>query len=290
LSTKLKRLVGMLVAGAALSVATLAVLPEMAEAQSMDGASIEAEQNTNGNVGAASVADVAGAAAATPQRAPEESAALLVVNPGDSLWAIAQERLGPEATPQQVAQETGRIYELNREQIGDDPNLILPGQELLVAQGPEPAADVSSTTEGAATTTTTVAQEPATAERPTVVAQETPEPVEDNSAAGSSSKANAAERSYPEPEYTDRLVPDLFTVLLSLGVFLGTLAVATLAVSRLLRKRRLLRKHPVAPHESSVHHERRHYPKREAEEEEEPAAAAAAEAGTSVADEEEHRP
>jgi DNA-binding CsgD family transcriptional regulator/LysM repeat protein len=54
----------------------------------------------------------------------------IVVSPGDSLWSISSERLGPNATPQQIANAVERIYALNQNQIGADPNLIFPGQKL----------------------------------------------------------------------------------------------------------------------------------------------------------------
>jgi LysM domain-containing protein len=57
-----------------------------------------------------------------------------VVRPGDSLWTISEERLGPDATPQRIANGVEQIYELNRERIGADPALIIVGQELLVPQ------------------------------------------------------------------------------------------------------------------------------------------------------------
>jgi hypothetical protein len=141
-STRLKGLVWIVIAGVVLTaLAILALLPgtaqaqEEAEAQEHTGptASVEAEQNSTTD-------DQKGASAAW-RPAPEPSMTRLVVEPGDSLWAIAQERLGPEATPQQVAQETGRIYELNRDQIGENPNLIFPGQEFfLVSAAPRGAA------------------------------------------------------------------------------------------------------------------------------------------------------
>jgi hypothetical protein len=56
----------------------------------------------------------------------------VVVRPGDTLWTISTEALGADATPQQIASEAERIYTLNRDQIGPDPNLIFPGQELSV--------------------------------------------------------------------------------------------------------------------------------------------------------------
>jgi LysM repeat protein len=57
---------------------------------------------------------------------------VVVVRPGDSLWSISEEHLGPNATLQRIDREVERIYALNRERIGADPNLILSGQELLV--------------------------------------------------------------------------------------------------------------------------------------------------------------
>ncbi|MDQ3604260.1 MAG: LysM peptidoglycan-binding domain-containing protein [Actinomycetota bacterium] len=61
-----------------------------------------------------------------------------VVRPGDSLWSISEGRLGPNATPQQIYNETARIYALNRERIGEDPNLIYPGEVLLLKPPREP--------------------------------------------------------------------------------------------------------------------------------------------------------
>jgi hypothetical protein len=71
-----------------------------------------------------------GQAEAQEQATPKTTTKL--VEPGDSLWTIAQARLSPDAAPQQVAEEVGRIYELNRDQIGDDPNLIFPGQQFFL--------------------------------------------------------------------------------------------------------------------------------------------------------------
>ena len=55
----------------------------------------------------------------------------IVVAPGATLWSISEERLGPNATPQQIASAVERIYALNQNQIGADPNMIFPGQKLL---------------------------------------------------------------------------------------------------------------------------------------------------------------
>src|SRR5215211_887920 len=58
------------------------------------------------------------------------SAERLVVAPGDCLWSISEQQLGPGATPQQIAHEVELIYALNRNTIGDDPNTIFAGQRL----------------------------------------------------------------------------------------------------------------------------------------------------------------
>jgi hypothetical protein len=98
LSFKLKRSVEVLV-GAALTMALvalmLAIFPAVAEAQTET-------QDTSS----------------------------IVVRPGDCLWSITSERLGPNASPQQIAIGVKRIYALNRDLIGADPNLIFPGQVL----------------------------------------------------------------------------------------------------------------------------------------------------------------
>lgn len=54
------------------------------------------------------------------------------VQPGDSLWRIATAALGPDATDQDVDNAWRAWYFVNREVIGDDPDTILPGQDLLV--------------------------------------------------------------------------------------------------------------------------------------------------------------
>ena len=53
-----------------------------------------------------------------------------VVRPGDTLWAIASHQLGPHQTAAAVAAQWPRWYAANREVIGDDPNLIRPGELL----------------------------------------------------------------------------------------------------------------------------------------------------------------
>lgn len=97
--------------GALLLATMIAMLPGVAEAQ-----------GTKRN-----------ADAITPATTPEtEGTTRMVIKPGDSLWSISEERLRPDATPQQVANEVDRIHMLNRSRIGGDSDLIFPGQEILL--------------------------------------------------------------------------------------------------------------------------------------------------------------
>lgn len=50
---------------------------------------------------------------------------------GDSLWNIVACHLGPEASDVQIALEWPRWYEANKALIGQDPNVLLPGQVLV---------------------------------------------------------------------------------------------------------------------------------------------------------------
>jgi LysM repeat protein len=70
-------------------------------------------------------------------RAPAEPAAPVsatyVVRAGDSLWSIAAAH-GPSTTP--VDQRWREIWQANRDVVGDDPDLILPGQALRLPTHP----------------------------------------------------------------------------------------------------------------------------------------------------------
>lgn len=55
---------------------------------------------------------------------------VVVVRPGDSLWAIARAHLGSHADVAGTARACDRWYQANRDVIGDDPDLIKPGQRL----------------------------------------------------------------------------------------------------------------------------------------------------------------
>jgi len=60
----------------------------------------------------------------------------VTVQPGDTLWDLAARELGPRATNEQIAERWPHWYAANRQVIGTDPNLILPGQVL---RAPAPA-------------------------------------------------------------------------------------------------------------------------------------------------------
>jgi LysM repeat protein len=130
----------------ALSAATLAIFDGVAEAQSFVTASATTSpEYTQNNP--------------MPSQPTSEPTAHLVVMPGDSLWSISQAQVHPDASPQQVMNGVERIYETNRDRIGDDPNYILPGQELLLPPVSEPTTATSPTT-----------AEPTTVVEPAVVA------------------------------------------------------------------------------------------------------------------------
>jgi nucleoid-associated protein YgaU len=70
-------------------------------------------------------------APAGPAQSPGPSGAAVQVRAGDCLWLIAARRLGPGATPAQVAASWPAWYAANRSVIGADPRVVRPG-ELLV--------------------------------------------------------------------------------------------------------------------------------------------------------------
>ncbi|UBH23606.1 hypothetical protein KW076_06740 [Micrococcus porci] len=54
----------------------------------------------------------------------------VTVRAGDCLWDIAADELGPDATPREVDRRWREWHRHNRDLIGEDPNLILPGTVL----------------------------------------------------------------------------------------------------------------------------------------------------------------
>ena len=68
-----------------------------------------------------------------PQRARsavDDLTVRVVVRRGDTLWSVAARSLGPGATDAEVLAEWPRWYAANRDVIGPDPGLLLPGQQL----------------------------------------------------------------------------------------------------------------------------------------------------------------
>ena len=56
---------------------------------------------------------------------------VVVVRPGDSLWALARAGLPASADDAAVARSVAALHTLNRRTIGPDPDLIQPGQHLV---------------------------------------------------------------------------------------------------------------------------------------------------------------
>jgi nucleoid-associated protein YgaU len=67
-----------------------------------------------------------------PPLDPEPATGTVLVKPGDSLWRITEDQLGPSASDQQVAIGWPYWYRANRQVIGRDPNLLRPGERLTV--------------------------------------------------------------------------------------------------------------------------------------------------------------
>lgn len=67
---------------------------------------------------------------ADPLPAAGPAARHVVVRPGDTLWALAEGSLPAGATAAQVAARWPDWWATNREVIGDDPDLLHPGQSL----------------------------------------------------------------------------------------------------------------------------------------------------------------
>jgi LysM domain len=68
------------------------------------------------------------------QQSPREGAEV-TVRAGDSLWSLAAARLGPLASDVDIAREWPRLYQANREVIGESPHLLHPGQILRFPAG-----------------------------------------------------------------------------------------------------------------------------------------------------------
>lgn len=70
-----------------------------------------------------------------PAQPPDDGSDLtcsVTVEPGDTLWGLAAERLGPTATDADIDRAWRADYAANAAVVGPDPDLILPGQVLAV--------------------------------------------------------------------------------------------------------------------------------------------------------------
>ena len=71
-------------------------------------------------------------------RPPAGAEPTYVVRPGDSLWSIASDHPGDAGS---VDQRWRAIWHLNHDVVGDDPDLIVPGQALRLPTNPDPTSD-----------------------------------------------------------------------------------------------------------------------------------------------------
>ncbi len=62
---------------------------------------------------------------------PADDVEQVAVHRGDTLWDLAARHLGTDATDAEIATEWPRWHEANRDVVGPDPDLLLPGQLLL---------------------------------------------------------------------------------------------------------------------------------------------------------------
>jgi Tfp pilus assembly protein FimV len=104
----------------------------------------EGGHGDEGDAGSAAAKRISPAAAPDHAAAPARVAGIdpgnrtYVVRSGDSLWRIAERilavRTGGTVTGSDVARFWPAVYEANRALIGEDPNLIFPGQTLQIPE------------------------------------------------------------------------------------------------------------------------------------------------------------
>ncbi|MBM6400912.1 LysM peptidoglycan-binding domain-containing protein [Phycicoccus sonneratiae] len=62
--------------------------------------------------------------------AARDADGVVVVHRGDTLWSVAARHLGPGASDAEIAEQWPLWYAANRDVVGPDPDLLLPGQVL----------------------------------------------------------------------------------------------------------------------------------------------------------------
>jgi Tfp pilus assembly protein FimV len=78
-------------------------------------------------------AQVAPAPVVSESRATTSPGKVHVVQPGESLWAIASDLLGGNASPARIAREVHRLWQLNQDRIGTgNPDLVMAGTRLVL--------------------------------------------------------------------------------------------------------------------------------------------------------------
>jgi nucleoid-associated protein YgaU len=94
----------------------------------LDGLPLPRRPVVSGVVAGTTTAPTTAPTTATAPAVPR--AREVAVRPGDTLWAIAAADLGPAAGTTAVARHCAELHRLNREVVGADPDLVLPGQRL----------------------------------------------------------------------------------------------------------------------------------------------------------------
>jgi nucleoid-associated protein YgaU len=78
--------------------------------------------------------DRPGEVAVKPSRSEPDVPESHRVQPGDTLWDLAAERLPAGSSPASITRSWQRWYAANRQQIGADPGLLLVGEVLVIPQ------------------------------------------------------------------------------------------------------------------------------------------------------------
>ncbi len=92
------------------------------------------------SVAASTVSDVSHSGETEPGVSGSPSGGLLV-RPGDTLWSIAAEHLAPGADDAMIARAWPEWYQANVATIGDDPDLLHPGELLQTPRARSAGAD-----------------------------------------------------------------------------------------------------------------------------------------------------